>query len=86
MQTKAATIHTRIAPDVKLHAEAILAQLGLSTSEAINLYMKHIILHQGIPFDVRIPNQITINAIEEHKNGNTKKFLNVDDLMNDLNA
>ena len=38
--TKTATINSRIAPKLKKEAEAIFAQLGLSTSEAITLFLQ----------------------------------------------
>ena len=62
---ESATIHTRIEPEVKSQVDSILNELGISTSEAINLYFRQIIRYRGIPLDLRIPNAETVEAIKE---------------------
>lgn len=52
---KSANLYARIEPDVKEQAEGILASLGIPVSNAINMYYKQIILHRGIPFEVKLP-------------------------------
>lgn len=54
MASKSANVYARIEPDVKEQAENILASLGVSASNAINMFYKQIILHKGIPFDVTL--------------------------------
>ncbi|MCD8089517.1 MAG: type II toxin-antitoxin system RelB/DinJ family antitoxin [Clostridiales bacterium] len=53
---KTANLYARIDPEVKEKAESILQVLGLSASNAINMFYMQIILQNGIPFDVKIPN------------------------------
>lgn len=55
MAQKAANIYARIEPDVKERAETILNALGISASNAINMFYKQIILHRGLPFEVSLP-------------------------------
>ncbi len=55
MASKTANLYARIEPNVKEEAESILSTLGLSASNAINLFYKQIILNRGIPFEVKIP-------------------------------
>lgn len=62
---KAATIQTRIEAPLKATVEEILHQLGLSASEAITLFYRQIALHQGLPFEVRLPNKSTQKAMRE---------------------
>ncbi len=82
---KTAVITTRIEPGDKQEAEAILAQLGLTMSQAISIYIKQLILRRGLPFTVNIPNQDTMDAIQESlKPGNLSGFDNLDDLFEDL--
>lgn len=50
-----ATVHVRIDETLKSNAEAILAQLGLTSADAIKLLYRQIELNGGLPFDVRIP-------------------------------
>lgn len=55
MAQKSANLYARIEPDVKEQAENILSALGVPASNAINMFYKQIILHKGIPFDVKLP-------------------------------
>lgn len=48
-------VYARIDTDLKNNAEGILSQLGISPSGAIQMLYSQIVLHNGIPFDLRIP-------------------------------
>lgn len=52
---KTANLYARIEPNVKEQAESILSALGIPASNAINMFYKQIILHKGLPFEVKIP-------------------------------
>lgn len=52
---KSANLYARIEPEVKEQAENILAQLGIPASNAINMFYKQIILQNGLPFEVKLP-------------------------------
>ena len=84
---KTDTIHMRIAPDIKSEADAILGRLGISTSDAINIFLNQVILRGGLPFDVRIPtlNETTKQALHEAENDiNLRKFGTADDMFKEL--
>jgi DNA-damage-inducible protein J len=82
---RTANIQTRINGNIKSKAGKILTKLGLSHSEAINIYYRQIIIRNGIPFSLEIPNEITLNAIEEVESGRIKKsFKDADKLFEDL--
>ena len=68
---KTNTLHIRVEPSVKQRAEATLNDLGLSITEAINVFLNQVILNDGIPFEIKKPryNKETIQAIEDTKNG-----------------
>lgn len=52
---KTSNLYARIEPETKEQAEAILASLGVPVSNAINMFYKQIILHRGLPFEVKLP-------------------------------
>lgn len=52
---KSANLYARIEPEVKEQAEAILNALGISASNAITMFYKQIILRNGLPFEVKLP-------------------------------
>lgn len=62
MAQRTATLYARVEPDVKDRAEAILAELGIPASNAINMFYKQIILRRGLPFDVRLPERRPLDA------------------------
>jgi len=64
-KSRSAFVNVRVAPDTKAEVERIFAELGLSTSEAVNLFLRQVILHRGLPFDVRLPNEETLTALRE---------------------
>jgi DNA-damage-inducible protein J len=64
-QSKTEMIHARIDPKLKRSAEGIFSEIGVSTAEAIRLFLKQVELHRGLPFPVSIPNKETIAAMAE---------------------
>ena len=64
MAQKSSNLYVRIEPDVKEQAESILSALGISASNAINMYYKQIILHRGIPFEVTLPSTSPLDLSE----------------------
>lgn len=45
----------RVKPQIKAEAESIYGSLGMTLSEAINIFLHKSILEGGPPFDVRQP-------------------------------
>ena len=66
---KSAMIRARVEPKLKIEAEKVFSRLGLSTSEAIQLFFAQVKIHKGIPFDVKIPNEVTRKTIREANKG-----------------
>jgi DNA-damage-inducible protein J len=81
---KTAMTHARLTPEVKRQAETILKKLGISISTAQEVFYRQIIANQGLPFDLRLPNAKTIQAMEEARQGKGKKYSSVKELWNDL--
>lgn len=53
--SRTAVITTRVDPHLKQNAEQIFAQLGMTTAQAINMFLKQVELNQGLPFTPRLP-------------------------------
>ena len=85
---KTDTLHIRVEPDVKMKAEETLDDLGLSITEAVNVFLNQVILHDGIPFKIEKPkyNKETIQAMEDVKSGKnlSKTFDSVDEMFEEL--
>jgi len=83
--SKTATIRARIEPSLKGEVEEILAALGLTASETVHLLYRQIKLHRGLPFDVRIPNELTATTLSASKAGRgVKRFADKKELYADL--
>jgi DNA-damage-inducible protein J len=82
---KTSTISARIDPKLKSEAERVFKELGLTSSQAITLFYKQVELQQGLPFNVRIPTEITEEALEEARlRKNLESFNTAEELFEDL--
>jgi DNA-damage-inducible protein J len=82
---KTATIRARVEPNLKSEVEDILERLGLSASETIQLLYRQIKLQRGLPFDLRLPNELTTRTLRRSKKGQgVRRFSKKDDLYRDL--
>ena len=52
---KSSSIYTRVEPELKEQAEKVLSKLGMPMANAINLFLHQVVLQEGIPFDVKLP-------------------------------
>lgn len=52
---KSATINMRVDPAIKSDAEGIFSSLGMTLTEAINVFLHKSVMEGGLPFDVRQP-------------------------------
>ncbi|MCF0232703.1 MAG: type II toxin-antitoxin system RelB/DinJ family antitoxin [Enterococcus sp.] len=52
---KTASLYIRIEPEVKEQAESILSSLGITASNAINMFYNQIILQRGLPLELKVP-------------------------------
>ena len=71
---KTAMIRARTEPDLKAEVDAIFKEIGLSASEAINLFYYQVKLRRGLPFDIKLPNKRTLETFKKTDEG---KELNV---------
>ena len=83
---KTAMTHARLTPEIKEKAETILRELGISISAAYEMFYRQIIAHQGIPFDLRIPNKDTLQAMKDSGAGKGKIYDSVEKMFEDLKS
>ena len=55
---KSANVTARIQPEIKESAEAILYKLGIPVSVFFDMTYRQVIMHDGIPFSLEIPNKL----------------------------
>ena len=80
---KTTSIFTRVEPEIKEQAEMVLNKLGISMSNAVNIFLRQVVLQNGLPFEVKITHNKPLAfedlASEEFNNEIEKGF-------NDLRA
>ena len=82
---KTEIIRARIEPDLKHEVDKILKELGLKSSDAVNMLFRQIKMLRAIPFEVSIPNKETERAINDANKGRgLKKYKSVDSLFNSI--
>jgi DNA-damage-inducible protein J len=58
---------------IKEKAKEIYKQYGVSLSEAINMFLVQSVMERGLPFEMKIPNEETVAAMNEIRQGKTEK-------------
>jgi len=78
-------IQTRIEPKLKKAAEKVFSQIGISPTEAIRLFYRQVQLKKGLPFELKIPNEETLQALRDIDEGrNLKRYDDFDAMLADM--
>lgn len=90
--SKTDTLSIRIEPTLKKEVEDTLEYLGMNIADAVTIFLRQVVLNDGIPFEIKKPkyNKETTDAINEVKEmlKNPKKYESynsVKELMENLN-
>lgn len=70
------TVQATVSPELKKQAEAVFAALGLSTADAIRMFLHQTVNVGGLPFQpmVKHPNADTLEAMAELESGGGRLF------------
>jgi DNA-damage-inducible protein J len=79
------TVQSRISPELKEQADAIFSSMGLSTADAIRLFLQQVVNSGGLPFQptARRPNAETRAAMQELEHGGGQVFQTPEELFAD---
>jgi len=91
MSSITSSLNVNVNAETKKEASKVLDELGLNMTIAINIYLKQIVKHNGIPFEVknRVPNHKLKKALKETDKiikgkVNSKAYSSAEDLMKDI--
>jgi len=76
-----ATVRARIDAQLKEDVEKILSEIGISTSQAITMFMKGIRRERGIPMELKIPNEETLAAMREVEMGVNMEEITLEEMI-----
>ena len=83
---KTEMLSTRIDSSTKLAFTNVCENMGLSPSQAMKLFVKAVINHGGIPFELKVkqPNDLTAASIHELESGEANSAKDVEQVFADL--
>lgn len=67
MSAQTSMLHVRIDDETKAQASEALAEIGLSVSEAVRLFLRRVAAEQKFPLELKVPNAETRAAIKESR-------------------
>ena len=70
--------------DIKAKAQEIFKQYGIGLSDAFNMFLSQSVLERGIPFEIKIPNTETIEAIEDARNSRNMESISFEKMQEDM--
>jgi DNA-damage-inducible protein J len=79
-------VHIRVDGNVKTKAAETLAEMGLTVSDAVRILLTRIAAERAMPFEVRVPNRETLEAMEAGERGEVSRAASVAAMMAELNA
>jgi DNA-damage-inducible protein J len=79
-----AMVHIRVDEKVKANANAAFELMGISMSDAVRIMLVRVAAEKALPFDVRVPNKVTIRALKDADKKKGKRFKTVEALFEDL--
>lgn len=80
-----AFVRARIDETLKDEAAAVLATMGLTVSDVVRITLTKVAREKALPFEMRVPNQLTVETLEKSERGeDVHRFNNADALFKDL--
>jgi DNA-damage-inducible protein J len=79
------TVQARVDPELKQEAEAVFSAIGMTTAEAIRVFLQQAVNSGGLPFRPtgKSPNAETLAAMMELEDGGGQVFSTLDELFDD---
>ena len=79
------TVQSRVNSELKAQAEHVFSGMGMSTADAIRIFLQQSVNEGGLPFRpyAKIPNAETLAAFKETEEGNAHPTT-LDELRNEM--
>ena len=65
---------------LKEQAKEIYKHYGLSLSEAVNIFLAQSVFNRGLPFEVKLPNDKTLEAMKDVATGKNYEDVTLEEL------
>jgi len=78
------TTSIKLDQTIKQEAQKVFAELGLTLGEAVNLFLNQVRLHKGLPFEVKIPNAETLQAMKDIEEGKNLESITLEEHLEEM--
>lgn len=85
-----AVLQIRTDAEIKAKCDALFKELGITISDAVNMFLRQCLIHEGIPMEIKRqrPNAATLQALAEAKqleqDPNKKVYSNFQELLSEV--
>lgn len=81
-------VRTNVYLDVEMKEEAkkIFKRYGVSLSDAINMFLTQSVMQRGLPFELKLPNEETVKAIDDARKGINGDIVTLEDIEAEAKA
>ncbi|MCC8463290.1 MULTISPECIES: type II toxin-antitoxin system RelB/DinJ family antitoxin [Photorhabdus] len=78
-------VRTRIDSAIKQEATDVLAAIGIKMSDFLRIAVTMVAKEKALPFEIKkIPNRVTVEAMNEARSSMNARFNDADDLIHDI--
>jgi len=83
--TANAVVRARIDEALKIEATAVLADMGLTVSDAMRIFLTKVAKEKALPFEMQTPNALTAETLRKSERGEeVHQAKDADDLFRQL--
>jgi addiction module RelB/DinJ family antitoxin len=76
--TRSAILQARICPEIKYASEQVLHRIGLNMTEALELFLRRVIVDEKLPFEIVALNDARLSEIAEEYERQLKAMRKID--------
>lgn len=80
MVVKKSRTNVYLDTNLKIKAKEIYKQYGLTLSDAFNMFLAQSVFNQGLPFELKIPNAETLQAMKDVESGENYEDITLEDI------
>ena len=84
MATTTTMVHVRVDEKTKAQATKALTAMGLSVSDAVRVFLTRVAADKQLPFELKVPNAATRNAMVEARGMIDARFTSTGGLIREL--
>lgn len=79
LAVKPVSLNVNVDPDIKEKATEIFKSLGFSRTAAVGAFLRQVIFIRGFPFDLKVPDKLTLEAFEQLESGQGITSANIEE-------